>query len=190
MARTNIMGNMFQEHGVILRLWVVLGKILAGSKGARLNFTHIRELLPVMRDYIDGCHHTKEEVHLFPALRTKNLGGDSGLIPHLIAEHERSRKILAEIASATEIEDAHNCTIAIPKYREPIFGHIGKEGPFFAKMENQISQGEDDWIFLGFMDLEAGTVGPGAQEKALNQLKAIEQAYGSEKIDPSLYRPA
>ena len=190
MARTKIMSNMFQEHGVILRLWVVLGKILAVCKESRLNSAHIRELLPVMIDYVDACHHAKEEAHLFPALRAKNLGDDSRLISELISEHERSRKMLAEIASATQAENVHACTIYIPKYRELIFTHIGKEGPFFARMEDEISQGEDDRIFLGFVEIEEKNVGLGAREKTLDQIKRVERVYETVKLDPRLYRPA
>lgn len=190
MARTKIMSDMFQEHGVILRLWVVLGKILAGGKESKLNFAHIGELLPVMGNYVDGCHHAKEEVHLFPALRAKNLGDDSRLISELIYEHERSRKVLAEITSATEAKNVHACTIAIPQYRELIFSHIGKEGPFFAKMEDEISQGEDYRIFLGFVEIEEKTVGLGSREKILDQIKRVERVYETVKLDPRMYRPA
>jgi len=190
MARTKIISDMFQEHGVILRLWVVLGKILAGGKESKLNFVHIGELLPVMGDYVDGCHHAKEEVHLFPALLAKNLGDDSRLISELIYKHERSKKMLAEIASATEAKNVHACTITIPKYRELIFSHIGKEGPFFARTEDEISQGEDDRIFVGFEDIEEKTVGLGAREKVLNQINKVERVYETLKLDPRLYRPA
>jgi len=184
------MSDMFQEHGVILRLWVVLGKILAVGKESKLNSAHVRELLPVMGEYVDGCHHAKEEVHLFPALRAKNLGDDSKLISELISEHERSRKMLAEIASAAEAENVHACSISIPKYRELIFSHIGKEGPFFARMEDEISQGEDERIFLGFLEIEEKTVGLGTREKILDQIKRVERDYEAVKPDPRLYRPA
>jgi len=190
MVRTKIMSDMFQEHGVILRLWVVLGKILAVGKESKLNSAHVRELLPVMGEYVDGCHHAKEEVHLFPALRAKNLGDDSKLISELISEHERSRKMLAEIASAAEAENVHACSISIPKYRELIFSHIGKEGPFFARMEDEISQGEDERIFLGFLEIEEKTVGLGTREKILDQIKRVERDYEAVKPDPRLYRPA
>jgi hemerythrin-like domain-containing protein len=184
------MSDMFQEHGVILRLWVVLGKILAVGKESKMNFAHVRELLPVMGEYVDGCHHAKEEVCFFPALRAKNLGDDSRLISELISEHERSRKMLAEIASAAEARNVHACAISIPKYRELIFNHIGKEGPFFARMEGEISQSEDDRIFQGFVEIEMKTFGLGSREKVFNQIKTVERVYGNVKLDPGMYRPA
>ena len=190
MARTKTTSDMFREHGVILRLWVVLGKILAGGRKSNLNFAHVGELLPIMGNYVDGCHHAKEEIHLFPALSAKNLSDDSGLISELVSEHERSRKMLAEIVSATEAENVHACTVAIVQYRELTFNHIGKEGPFFAKIENEISQSEDDRIFLGFVEIEEKDVGLGSREEILDRIKRIERVYETMKLDPRMYRPA
>jgi uncharacterized protein len=46
--------------------------------------------------YLEGCHHQKEEQHLFPLLEARGLPRQGGPLAVMLTEHEENRRMLAE----------------------------------------------------------------------------------------------
>jgi uncharacterized protein len=46
--------------------------------------------------YLEGCHHQKEEKHLFPRLEKRGVPRQAGPLSVMLAEHDRNRELLAE----------------------------------------------------------------------------------------------
>ncbi len=57
------------------------------------------ELIEMLRDFIrnfvDTCHHTKEEKHLCPMLESRGMSHDSGPIAVMLLEHTEGRRMLS-----------------------------------------------------------------------------------------------
>jgi uncharacterized protein len=46
--------------------------------------------------YLEGCHHQKEEQHLFPLLEARGLPRQAGPLSVMLTEHEENRRMLTE----------------------------------------------------------------------------------------------
>lgn len=46
--------------------------------------------------YLEGCHHQKEEKHLFPRLEQRGVPRQGGPLAVMLVEHDRNRELLAE----------------------------------------------------------------------------------------------
>jgi hemerythrin-like domain-containing protein len=60
------------------------------------------ELVDFMRIFVEGCHHEKEDNHLFPLLARKGVpvaGCPIGVLTH---EHETSRRLTADLGAAVD----------------------------------------------------------------------------------------
>lgn len=75
------------EHAIILGNLAVLES--SGPVGEELEF---------LERYVDGCHHAKEELVLFPALESVGRGGDA-LIREALDQHEELRELVRELRS-------------------------------------------------------------------------------------------
>jgi hemerythrin-like domain-containing protein len=62
----------------------------------------LRDIVEFMRTFADKCHHGKEETHLFPALEKKGVPMRGCPLGALMAEHQKGRALVSQLAEATE----------------------------------------------------------------------------------------
>lgn len=91
-------------------------------------------LLPVIdftKNFMDVCHHSKEENSLFPALEKAGMPTTMGPIAMMLMEHEMSRqyskKIEASAATYLKTGDATQLIADMNEYSEHISQHLWKE---------------------------------------------------------------
>lgn len=91
-------------------------------------------LLPVIdfsKNFIDVCHHNKEENSLFPALEKAGLPKNMGPIAVMLMDHERSREIAQRMeTSAKQYLESGNSKYLISdlnEYVQHITEHLWKE---------------------------------------------------------------
>lgn len=87
---------LMDEHRVIERVLDAVDRMLAEGvidRGFMLG------ALDFIRNFADGCHHAKEEDHLFPALERAGVPREGGPIGCMLHEHEQGRSFVAVITS-------------------------------------------------------------------------------------------
>jgi hemerythrin-like domain-containing protein len=139
-----------EEHHFIQKVvgaMAVLAETLEAGKEVEVKTLH--EIVDFMRTFADKCHHGKEETHLFPALEKKGVPMRGCPLGILIAEHEKGRSLVSELAKAAE---AH--TTEIPLARESLVkslraltdlypNHIWKEEYLAFPMADKILSAEE-----------------------------------------------
>lgn len=68
-------------------------------KGEEIPYDDIKELILVIEEFIDKCHHDKEECSFFPTLKDKQLQKE---IDALIIEHEFGRRVARLVSNALD----------------------------------------------------------------------------------------
>jgi hemerythrin-like domain-containing protein len=91
-------------------------------------------LMPVIdftKNFMDVCHHSKEENSLFPALEKTGMPTTMGPIAMMLMEHEMSRQYAKKIeySAATYLKsgDATQLIVDMNEYSEHISQHLWKE---------------------------------------------------------------
>jgi len=92
-----------EEHHFIQKVvgaMAVLAETLEAGKEVEEKTLH--DIVEFMRTFADKCHHGKEETHLFPALEKKGVPMRGCPLGILIAEHQKGRALVSQLAEATE----------------------------------------------------------------------------------------
>ncbi len=123
-------------------------------------------------EFVDQCHHAKEEDVLFPVLKQRGIpeeGGPSGVMLH---EHALGRDCVDKMRAASQAEpfDAHTFAEAARQYLPLMRQHIFKENNILFRMaERVMTEADDADIASRFTQVE--------QERNLAGLQA---SFGSE----------
>jgi hemerythrin-like domain-containing protein len=91
------------EHRVIEQVLNCLERIADVCAAERkLDGRSALHALDFFRSFADGCHHRKEEAHLFPALEAKGFPPKTGPTAVMRAEHTECRQHVQAMASVVE----------------------------------------------------------------------------------------
>lgn len=161
----------------------VIGKVLDGAE-AEVRHLHStsevrRERLDKMLDFwenfVDRCHHTKEEKHLFPALEERGVPGDSGPIAVMLQEHEEGRRMVRAFAEALHQSAraperaARVLAERLEAYVALLRPHIEKENKVLFPLANRVLRAEDqERLLQAFEKVEAEEMGEGTHERYHN----------------------
>jgi len=92
-----------EEHHFIQKVVGAVAVLLETlDAGKEVEEKTLREIVEFMRTFADKCHHGKEETHLFPALEKKGVPMRGCPLGVLIAEHQKGRGLVSQLAEATE----------------------------------------------------------------------------------------
>ena len=160
------------EHDAILEALQILERMTAQADAADL-----AAFVDFLREFVDRCHHGKEEGLLFPAMTRAGLAEHGGFIDELHAEHVQGRALVQTMAQAcTPTLRSADFAAAATAYAGHLRAHIAKENDVLFPMAERLL---DDPILAalaqGFAEHEERVMGAGrhAQLHALlHQLKA------------------
>jgi len=138
----------------------------------KVNAEKIAKLLEFFENFVDRCHHTKEEGHLFVKLHDHGLAWDEGPLLVMWAEHDQGRRHVAAIKGALDAAAAgqppalaqvkDNLLAFVELYRQ----HIDKEDNVLYPMANRLLTQEDQQALAAAFDrVEAEELGEGTHEK-------------------------
>ncbi len=160
-----------KEHGVIvkmLRIMDIASKDLKAGK-------HVDPELwngaaDFLQDFVDKCHHTKEEKHLFPTMMERGVSGEVGPIAVMMREHDDGRAHVKRLRSliAAKPSKRNNEGIArtVQAYVNLLSMHIRKENGVLFPLANQVLTPEDQKdLEEKFEEVEEKVMGPGVHEK-------------------------
>ena len=92
-----------EEHHFIQKVVGAVAVLLETIEvGKEVDGKTLRDIVEFMRTFADKCHHGKEETYLFPALEKKGVPMRGCPLGILIAEHQKGRALVSELAEATD----------------------------------------------------------------------------------------
>ncbi|TAM54904.1 MAG: hemerythrin [Acidobacteria bacterium] len=161
------------EHTIVLMVLEGAEREAAAIKsGAAVNGEKVELMVEFFKNFVDRCHHAKEEKHLFPALAAKGLPPESGPVAVMLHEHEQGRAAVRAIAAALpgaragEPKAARELADALLGYAELLRGHIFKEDNVLFPMADQVLPAQEQARLAGaFDEVEREEIGPGVHER-------------------------
>lgn len=141
-----------------------------------------------LKDFVDTCHHGKEEGILFPALLAQDRAQTQALIQRLQDDHVEGRRHLAAMQAALlpEVNFAafHDAARA---YATLLRKHIDQENTeLFPMAERILSAEQQSGLALAFEAYENKVMGPGQHEALHATLKKLLARYPAEDTSASL----
>lgn len=156
------------EHDVILL--VLKGAEKTATPAEKLDRATLGEMVDFFVNFVDRCHHTKEEKHLFPKLEERGIPHEGGPIGVMLDEHDRGRKLVAAMKEGLGGSRSDPVPASV---RESLFeyihllrAHIDKENNvLFVMAERVLTQDEQQALSKAFAKVEAEEIGEGVHEK-------------------------
>src|SRR5512142_1084963 len=91
--------DLIAEHRGILLMLKVMEKIAGRMKrGETLDEEHLRKMVEFLRNFVDKCHHGKEEGILFPEIA--KTAAHVGTVNELLGEHMTGRDLIGGIVAS------------------------------------------------------------------------------------------
>ena len=160
------------EHQVVLLVLTGAEREADAIKGgAAVRAEKVEQMVEFFKNFVDRCHHAKEERHLFPALAAKGFPPESGPVAVMLHEHEQGRAAVRAIAAALpgaragDRKAALELADAVLGYVELLRGHIFKEDNVLFPMADQVLPAQEQARLAGaFDEVEREEIGPGVHE--------------------------
>lgn len=161
------------EHRVIgMALEAARRELHELRESGTLDFPQVEKIMDFGKNFLDRCHHAKEENYLFLKLAEKGQPEDKGLLAELLAEHRRGREHLAAMfqalgqAQAGEQGALKELAGLLKAYLELLTDHILKEDEFLWPLADRLlTPAEQEALTQAFEAFEAQEMGPGAHER-------------------------
>jgi len=165
------------EHDAILAALQILERMAEQAARGETAATDLTAFLGFLREFVDQCHHGKEEGLLFPAMSHAGLAEHGGFIDELHDEHVQGRALVQAMAQAcTPSLRAADFAAAATAYATHLRAHIAKENDvLFPMAERLFDDASMAALQRGFAEHEEKVMGAGRHEQLhalLHQLKA------------------
>ncbi len=174
------------EHRVIEGVLESLTKMAEdAASGSGLDVRSAAAAIEFLRTFADGCHHGKEERHLFQALVAKGWPRERGPVGVMLADHEEGRALIRRMDAARAAaesgakEAAAEFAVAARDYVDLLRAHIHKEERVLFPMADQVLGDTDQRALLGaFEDTESHEMGEGTHERMLGIARELAGRFG------------
>jgi hemerythrin-like domain-containing protein len=148
-----------EEHRVIERAIPMMERVDGIGEGDA-------QVLEFFRNFVDACHHRKEETILFPALEARGVPRSQGLIRELLQEHGAGRRMLRDMGGLLHPaqDDFGNSRLLIRRrgrdYVALLRKHIAKEeAQLWPLAERVLTPDDDANIAVGYEDVDQTDLG-------------------------------
>lgn len=179
MQPTEVLKN---EHQTVLTVLDLLEKV--GTKirsGQEIKTEYLDQLLKILKEYVDHCHHGKEEKILFPSLERLGLSRQNGPVGVMLMEHDNGRQYIREMNNAVleykaGDREALRTFAANASYYATLMGeHIYKENNILYPIADlHLSKEELTAMLEDFALIEKETIGTGKQEEYLLMITSLQ----------------
>lgn len=173
--------DLLAEHRGILLMLKVMEKIAGRMKrGETLDEEHLRKMIEFLRNFVDKCHHGKEEDILFPEV--VKTASHVGAVNELLGEHMTGRDLIGGIVASVRAyapgnPDAYHIAVNCEEYVRLLVRHIEKETPLLVAADAELPEETQESIGKRFDALEAEVIGKGKHEEYHGWLKELKAAY-------------
>jgi hemerythrin-like domain-containing protein len=176
--------TLMHEHRVVEQGLGVLEAMAARlARGQSVPPDHATELLDFFRDFVDGCHHAKEEQSFFPALVERGIPREGGPVGVMLSEHDQGRSLQRQMREAlprlaSDAGARSRFAQAVGDYATLLRQHIMKEDNVLFKMAERVLSPEDDRRLAEAFDRhERETMGAGTHERFHSLIDRLAAEY-------------
>ncbi|MBM3992109.1 MAG: hemerythrin [Planctomycetes bacterium] len=177
------------EHETILDVLAALESIgTRALAGAALDRGSAQEVLDFLREFLDRCHHGKEERLFFPALVALGLPREVGPLAVMSAEHEEGRWLVASMvealadANASRAGAEHRFGAAAAKFVALLRAHIDKEnGVLFPMGDGMLTEVRQAALVRDMEHFEHADMEVGAHGRFLALARSLCERFGVER---------
>lgn len=142
------------------------------AETGKMRVDTVRQMADFLKNFVDRCHHSKEEKHLFAAMHAHGMPIVSGPLSVMLREHEQGRghvRAIAEVvgkAGAPSAAGARKVKDELLAYAALLRGHIDKEDNILYPMADRLLKAdEQDSLTQAFERVEAEEMGAGVHER-------------------------
>jgi len=177
--------QLVNEHKAISGALDVLGAM--GERiemGKRPDVNDLGRIIDFLKGFADGCHHAKEELHLFPAMERAGVPREQGPIGVMLAEHVLGRKYIRGMAESLEGlrqgagAAAGEFVSNARGYCNLLRAHIEKENTIlFPMADHRLTPETQQALVSAFAMLEEREIGPGVHEQYHAMLDELRVKY-------------
>ena len=150
------------------------------QNSGKINAARIGEFVDFFRNFVDRCHHGKEEKHLFPRLEERGIPRAGGPIGVMLEEHEQGRaKVRTIVEELTRIEQDKGRPADVLRghllaYADLLEAHIRKENGILFPMGNRVLTADDQkGLVEAFDAVEREEMGEGTHERYHQWIKTL-----------------
>lgn len=182
------------EHRLIEQVLTCLEKIVQQAEAnKKLDKKSALEAIDFCRAFADGCHHVKEEAHLFPVMEANGFAGGCSPVAVMRREHELGRLYIQGMAE--EVEPAAGGEPEALKwfvqhgksYVTLLREHIQKEDTcLFPAANHRLTETDQQQLMVAFEKTDAEDLGTGTYEKALALADQLADRFGVARATPKL----
>jgi hemerythrin-like domain-containing protein len=163
--------DLIQEHKIISHVLAAVERETDSIRDTgKMDAVKIGKMIEFFQNFIDRCHHAKEEQYLIPKM-TERTHEDDGFLASILLEHMEGRqsvKGMAEAFPAASSGDTTKIKILahfLVAYTMMLHGHIKKENEImFPKADKLFTEQDQVEIESGFEKIEKD-LGEGLHEK-------------------------
>lgn len=176
-----------EEHIAVKQMLRILDGICTNiDSGGNVEQEHLNGLVEFMKVFVDKCHHTKEEIYLFPEMKKAGISGVQGTIASLKKEHEIGRQYVSKIENAIYRKENNRALQTMVEnsraYIQLLIPHIEiEENNIFPIADANLSQEVQRALLESFEVVETEIIGPGQHEKFHKWLHTMEEIYVNPK---------
>lgn len=179
------------EHRLIEQVLSCLEKIVQqATADQKLEKASALEAIDFCRSFADGCHHAKEEAHLFPVMQANGFSGGCSPVAVMQREHELGRlyiqgMLAAVDAAATGDPEALKWFVQHGQsYVKLLREHIHKEDIcLFPSANHRLTEKDQQQLLAAFEKVEAEEMGKGTHEKYHALADALADRFGVPRVE-------
>lgn len=174
------------EHRVIEVVLDSLEQMVTRSrKNNTLNRATAEQFVDFIRTFADGCHHGKEENHLFTALEEKGASREDGPVGVMLHEHALGRTFVSQMSANIALASMGDTTalqiflLNAEGYIQLLRAHILKEDQILFPLADSLFSDDDQTrIEANFDHVESHHMGEGTHQKYLDLAKSLADEFG------------
>lgn len=174
------MTDLMNDHDAILTSLDIFSKILNNiQKDKKANPKELLDFIDFLKEFVDKCHHGKEEGMLFPSLIAAGVPDRGGPVGVMMAEHIQGRGYIHDMVEALEEpEDYLAFEKAGRAYIELLHIHIQKENSvLFPMADRVIAPQQLESLYTAFEEHEEKVIGHGRHEELNAMLNGLAVKY-------------
>jgi len=176
MSPTMILSN---EHRVIEQVLNCLEVMADRAERGSLETDAAGQAIDFFRTFADGCHHAKEEAHLFPALEARGMPRQGGPTGKMRSEHELGRLYLRVMHVAVESCNSANFAQAARHYIALLREHIHKEDHCLFRMaDSMLTEADREKVLAAFDHVESDDRRHGTHDEYLCLADKLADHFG------------
>jgi hypothetical protein len=167
-----------EDHETTERVLEAVGRALAQPEGPSPRL--LAAFLEYAVGYVGGCHHMKEENHVFPLMERRGVPRDAGPVAVMLMEHQQSRELQARLESligaylAGQPAVRPELATVFGEYAEILKGHFWKENDILFPLARQVMSDEDGRAVAAGIEAEEAKQGPDTHERYSRLAREIE----------------